>query len=83
MRIIGSSHTDGLKQLKIERVAFVDFFKGFDNDGNQVTVNPRYNANYQHTDMLVPYNAGDTLIKVTASKEGQDITISQKRTTRI
>lgn len=77
MRMIGSTGA-GLKQLKNARVAFLEFTKGFDNDGNRVTVNPRYNVNYQHADVVVTYDADDTLIKVTASKDDQVVTISQK-----
>ena len=77
MRMIGSAGA-GFKQLKNARVAFLEFTKGFDNDGNRVTVNPRYNVNYQHADVVVTYDADDTLIKVTASKDDQVVTISQK-----
>ncbi|KAL7535739.1 hypothetical protein ACHAXR_006698 [Thalassiosira sp. AJA248-18] len=77
MRMIGSTGA-GLKQLKTARVAFMEFTKGFDNDGNRVTVNPRYNVNYRHSDVVVTYDADDTLIKVTASKDDQEVTISQK-----
>lgn len=77
LRLIGSTGA-GLKQLKNSRVAFMEFTKGFDNDGNRVTVNPRYNVNFQHADVVVTYDADDTLIKVTASQDDQEVTISQK-----
>ena len=60
------------------RVSWVEFTKGFDNDGNRVTINPRYNADYQHGDVVVTYDADDTIVKVTASKDDQVVTISQK-----
>ncbi|KAL7456442.1 hypothetical protein ACHAWC_007939 [Mediolabrus comicus] len=59
-------------------VSHVEFTKGFDNDGNRITVNPRYNVNYDHMDVVMTYDADDTLIKVTASKDDQVVTISQK-----
>lgn len=77
-RLIGSSPTNVRQRLKSARVAFVEFTKGFHNDGNRVTVNPRYNVNYNHADVVVTYDADDTLIKVTASQDDQIITISQK-----
>eukprot|EP01082_Thalassiosira_pseudonana_P013769 g12139.t1 g12139 contig6:1296342-1297487(+) len=60
------------------RVAFVEFTKGFDNDGNRVTINPRYNLDHQRGDVVMTYDADDTLIQVTASKDDQVVTISQK-----
>ncbi|KAL9185960.1 hypothetical protein ACHAXT_003737 [Thalassiosira profunda] len=77
LRMIGSAPT-GVKGWQGARVAFVEGTKGFDNDGNRVTVNPRYNVNYNHADVVVTYDADDTLIKVTASKDDQVVTISQK-----
>merc|ERR1712060_673890 len=40
--------------------------------------NPRYNLDYQRGDVVLTYDADDTLIKVTASKDDQVVTISQK-----
>jgi len=78
-RIIGRSPVSGIKQLGAARVGFVEVTKGFDNDGNRITVNPRYNLDYQRGDVVITYDAGDdTLIKVTASKDDQLVTISQK-----
>ena len=59
-------------------VGHVEFTKGFENNGNRVTVNPRYNVDYRHADVVVTYDADDTLIKVTASRNDQVVTISQK-----
>jgi len=78
MRMIGSTSVDPKQTFKSSRVNFMEFTKGFDNDGNRVTINPRYNVNYNHADVVLTYDADDTLIKVTASKDDQVVTISQK-----
>ena len=36
-------------------MALWEFTKDFDNDGNQFTANPHYNANYQHTIVVLSY----------------------------
>ena len=74
MRVIGR----GMTSLSGTTIGHVEFTKGFDNNGNRVTVNPRYNVDYRHADVVVTYDADDTLIKVTASKSDQVVTISQK-----
>ena len=56
----------------------MEFTKGYDKNGNCVTINPRYNVDYQHADIAVTYDAKDTLIKVTALSQDQVVTISQK-----
>jgi hypothetical protein len=76
MRVLGRAGTSSL--LSGTSVGHVEFTKGFDNNGNRVTVNPRYNVDYQHADVVVTYDADDTLIKVTASRNDQVVTISQK-----
>ncbi|KAL7441403.1 hypothetical protein ACHAXH_009077 [Discostella pseudostelligera] len=76
MRLLGRAGTSSL--LSGTSVGHVEFTKGFDNNGNRVTVNPRYNVDYQHADVVVTYDADDTLIKVTASRNDQVVTISQK-----
>ena len=78
MRMIGSTSVDPKQTIQSSRVNFMEFTKGFDNDGNRVTINPRYNVNYNHADVVLTYDADDTLIKVTASKDDQIVTISQK-----
>lgn len=86
LRVIGTSGTgissasSGIFKSFISnsRLKHVELTKGFDNDGNRVTVNPRYNLDYNHADVVVTYDADDTLIKVTASKDDQLVTISQK-----
>ena len=60
------------------KVSFLEFTKGFDNDGNRVTINPRYNLDYQRGDVVLTYDANDTIVQVTASKDDQVVTISQK-----
>mmetsp|Transcript_16208 Transcript_16208/g.37049 ORF Transcript_16208/g.37049 Transcript_16208/m.37049 type:complete len:277 (-) Transcript_16208:28-858(-) len=76
-RLLGRAPTQ-FKRLSQARVGFVEVKKGFDNDGNRVTVNPRYNLDYDRADVVVTYDADDTLIKVTASQDDQIVTISQK-----
>lgn len=77
MRVVGWAPTD-VKRLGRARAAFVELAKGFDNDGNRVTINPRYDLTYGRGDVVVTYDADDTLIKVTASRDDQEVTISQK-----
>lgn len=78
MRVLGRAGTSSSFLLSRTSVGHVEFTKGFDNNGNRVTVNPRYNVDYQHADVVVTYDADDTLIKVTASRNDQVVTISQK-----
>ena len=78
MRVLGRAGTSSSFLLSGTSVGHVEFTKGFDNNGNRVTVNPRYNVDYQHADVVVTYDADDTLIKVTASRNDQVVTISQK-----
>ena len=56
----------------------MEFTKGFDNDGNRITVNPRYYLDRRRGDIVLTYDADDTLIKVIASEDDQTVTISQK-----
>ena len=79
MRVIGrAGMTSPSSLLSESTVGHVEFTKGFENNGNRVTVNPRYNVDYRHSDVVVTYDADDTLIKVTASRHDQVVTISQK-----
>jgi len=79
MRVIGrAGMTSPSSLLSESTVGHVEFTKGFENNGNRVTVNPRYNVDYRHADVVVTYDADDTLIKVTASRHDQVVTISQK-----
>ena len=56
----------------------VEITKGYDNNGNRITINPRYNINYNYADVILTYDANDTVIKVIASTTDQSVTISQK-----
>lgn len=79
MRVIGrAGMTSPSSLLSESTVGHVEITKGFENNGNRVTVNPRYNVDYRHADVVVTYDADDTLIKVTASRHDQVVTISQK-----
>ncbi len=60
------------------RILYAEFTKGYDNAGNRVAVNPRYDVDRNRGDVIVTYDADDTLIRVTASRHDQVITISQK-----
>jgi hypothetical protein len=60
------------------RVTFMEFTKGFDNDENRITVNPRYYVDQRRGDVVMTYDADDTLVKVIASEDDQTVTISQK-----
>ncbi|KAL3811793.1 hypothetical protein ACHAXA_000914 [Cyclostephanos tholiformis] len=60
------------------RISYAEFTKGYDNAGNRVTVNPRYDFDRNRGDVVVTYDADDTLIRVTASRHDQIVTISQK-----
>mmetsp|Transcript_30316 Transcript_30316/g.64967 ORF Transcript_30316/g.64967 Transcript_30316/m.64967 type:complete len:285 (-) Transcript_30316:367-1221(-) len=85
LRVIGSANANVLSSPSMPkgggrsaRVSWLEFTKGFDNDGNRVTINPRYNVDYGYGDVVLTYDADDTIVKVTASKDDQIVTISQK-----
>jgi len=78
VKIFGSAAASLKRLVTSPRISHVEFTKGFDNDGNRITVNPRYNVERDHMDVVMTYDADDTLIKVTASKNDQVVTISQK-----
>jgi hypothetical protein len=56
----------------------VEITKGYDNNGNRITINPRYNVPHNYADVILTYDADDTVIKVIASAIDQSVTISQK-----
>lgn len=60
------------------RIGYAEFTKGYDNAGNRVTINPRYDVGRNRGDVVITYDADDTLIRVTASRHDQVVTISQK-----
>mmetsp|Transcript_8642 Transcript_8642/g.13650 ORF Transcript_8642/g.13650 Transcript_8642/m.13650 type:complete len:287 (-) Transcript_8642:135-995(-) len=77
LRIVGSAPTEA-RHIRRARVAFLEFTKGWENDGNRITVNPRYHVGRGRGDVVVTYDADDTLIRVTASGDDQEVTIAQK-----
>ena len=82
LRALGSMSTAGLRSPGSRgargRLTFLECTKGFDNDGNRVTINPRYRADAGRADVVATYDAGDTLLTVVASPDDQAVTISQK-----
>eukprot|EP00541_Cyclophora_tenuis_P003964 CAMPEP_0116551560 /NCGR_PEP_ID=MMETSP0397-20121206/6024_1 /TAXON_ID=216820 /ORGANISM="Cyclophora tenuis, Strain ECT3854" /LENGTH=263 /DNA_ID=CAMNT_0004076463 /DNA_START=133 /DNA_END=924 /DNA_ORIENTATION=+ len=56
----------------------VEATKGFDSGGARVTVNPRYNVETEEADVVVNYNNGNTDVKLTASADAQEVTVSQR-----
>lgn len=62
----------------VPRIGYAEFTKGYDNAGNRVTINPRYDVGRNRGDVVITYDADDTLIRVTASRHDQVVTISQK-----
>jgi len=79
VRVVGSARsTGGFSGCGLPRPSFIEFTKSFENDGNRVTVNPRYDVRSKRGDVVVSYDADDTLVTVTASEDDQVVTISQK-----
>ena len=79
VRMLGwATNAKGMGMRSGGRVTFMEFTKGFDNDGNRITVNPRYYLDRRRGDIVLTYDADDTLIKVIASEDDQTVTISQK-----
>lgn len=56
----------------------IEATKGLDMDGARVTVNPRMNLETDEKDVVVRYSKGDTDVKLTASADEQEVTISQQ-----
>jgi len=56
----------------------IEATKGIDNDGNRITVTPRYDLDTEQGDVVICYSSGDTDVEVTASKDAQSIKISQQ-----
>lgn len=59
-------------------VKTVEATKGIDQNGARVTVNPRYNVETEESDVVINYSTDETSIKLTASAENQEVTISQQ-----
>jgi hypothetical protein len=60
------------------RVRRVEATKGMDVNGARVTVNPRYNLETDERDVVVNYSNDKTDLKLTASADNQEVTISQR-----
>jgi len=79
-----SKRTSGSNKLKsairniLPTIDHVEITKGYDNNGNRITINPRYNIPYNYADVILTYDADDTVIKVIAGASDQSVTISQK-----
>ena len=56
----------------------VEATKGFDANGARVTVTPRFDLENDQRDVVVNYNNDNTNVKLTASADGQEVTISQQ-----
>lgn len=56
----------------------VEATKGLDVNGARVTVTPRFNLEKDEQDVVVNYNNDKTNVKLTASVDNQEITLSQR-----
>jgi hypothetical protein len=56
----------------------VEATKGLDVNGARVTVTPRFNLDSDEKDVVVNYSTDDTSVKLTASADSQEITISRQ-----
>jgi hypothetical protein len=59
-------------------VKSVEATKGFDANGARVTVTPRMNLEDDSRDVVINYNNDKTNVKLTASADNQEVTISQQ-----
>ena len=59
-------------------VRSVEATKGFDANGARVTVTPRFNLENDDRDVVINYNNDKTNVKLTASADNQEVTISQQ-----
>jgi len=59
-------------------VSKVEATKGFDSGDARITVNPRFDMASKETDVVIGYEAGKTSVDITASKEEQEVTVSQQ-----
>lgn len=59
-------------------VRSIEATKGFDNNGARVTVTPRFNLEDDSRDVVINYNNDNTDVKLTASANNQEVTISQQ-----
>jgi len=63
------------KELAIQRV---EATKGFDANGARVTVTPRFNLEEDDRDVVINYSKDRTNVKLTASADNQELTLSQQ-----
>jgi hypothetical protein len=56
----------------------VEATKGFDQDGARITITPRFNVETEDKDVEVNYSNDKTNVKLTASADNQEVTISQQ-----
>lgn len=59
-------------------VRSIEATKGFDANGARVTVNPRFNVENDTRDVVINYNNDRTNVKLTASADSQELTLSQQ-----
>ena len=75
-KLDGSAGLKGRKDVRLHRVQAV---KGLENeDGNRLTVNPRYDLLNREADVVLAWKTGDINIEVTASADTQRIKLSKK-----
>jgi len=60
------------------QVRSVEATKGFDANGARVTVTPRLNLQEDDRDVVINYNNDNTNVKLTASVDAQEVTVSQQ-----
>jgi hypothetical protein len=72
LHMLASAGTQALKLRSVE------VSKGFISNGSRIIVTPRLNLDDDTRDVVVNYNRADTNVKVTASTEAQEVTISQQ-----
>jgi hypothetical protein len=56
----------------------VEATKGIDMDDARVTINPRYNLETEEADVVVNYSNDKTSVKLVASADSQEVTVSQQ-----
>ncbi len=56
----------------------VELTKGFDANGARVTVTPRFNLEEDDRDVVISYSKDNTNVKLTASADNQELTLSQQ-----
>jgi len=61
-----------------QSIRSVEATKGLDVNGARVTVTPRFNLEDESQDVVVNYNNDNTNVKLTASMDAQEVTVSQQ-----